>query len=133
MSLFKSTQGLALGACAALLLAGSAAAQAHDGDWAGALKLPNGKQMRMVLHLVTAAGQTTAVLDSVDQDLSIPAAAYKADGDKASILFLAVGGELEGAFAPDNKTFTGAWRQGLSLPVTLTRQEPATPAPPAKP
>jgi hypothetical protein len=128
----QSAQRLALGCAAALLLAGSAAAQAHDGDWAGALKLPNGQQFHMVLHVTTdKAGATTAVLDSIDQDLSIPAAAYKADGDKASILFMAVGGELEGQYLPDNKTFSGAWKQGLALPLTLTRQDAAAPA--AKP
>jgi hypothetical protein len=89
--------------------------------------------MRLVLHVTTAAGQaTTAVLDSIDQDLSIPAAAYKVDGDKASILFMAVGGELEGQYSADNKTFTGAWKQGLALPLTLTRQDAAAP-PVAKP
>lgn len=132
MSFAHSVQRLALGCAAALALAGSAAAAGHDGDYAGVLKA-GPQQFHMVLHVVTdKAGETTAVLDSIDQDVSIPAAAYKADGDKASILFLAVGGELEGQFSPDSKTFTGAWKQGLALPIVLTRQEPGAAAP-AKP
>lgn len=132
MSLLKVLGRVALGAAGALVLAGSAAAQAHDGDYAGVLKA-GAQQFHMVLHVMTDKNGTTAVLDSIDQDVSIPAAAYKADGAKASILFLAVGGELEGEFSADNKTFTGAWRQGLALPITLTRQDPAAPAAAAKP
>jgi len=129
MSLIKSARLAALGAGAALILAGSAAAQAHDGDWTGVLKIPSGQQLHLVLHVATAKGETTAVLDSLDQNISIPAAAYKADGAKASILFFAIGAELEGEFAADNKTFTGAFKQGLAMPLTLTRADAA----PAKP
>jgi len=130
MPTFHLIKRLALGATAALLLAAPAFAQAsnHDGDYAGVL-VAGPQKFHMVLHVTTAKGETTAVLDSVDQDVSIGASAYKADGDKASILFLAMGGELEGQFSPDSKTFTGAWRQGLALPIVLTRVEPA----PAKP
>ena len=119
---------LALGCAAALLVASPAFAQGHDGDYAGVLKA-GPQSFHMVLHVATDKSGTTAVLDSIDQDVSIPAAAYKADGDKASILFLAIGGELEGQFSPDNKTFNGAWKQGLALPITLSRVEPS----PAKP
>jgi hypothetical protein len=130
MSSIHAARSIALGLAGALALAGSAFAQAHDGDWAGVLKA-GPQQFHMVLHVTTdKAGATTAVLDSIDQDISIPSAAYKADGDKASILFLAIGGEIEGQYSADNKTFAGAWKQGLALPLTLTRQEPA---PAAKP
>jgi uncharacterized protein len=75
--------------------------------------------------VTTKAGATDAVLDSIDQGASIPSAAYKAEGNKVSILFLAVGGELEGEFAPDGKTFTGTWKQGATVPLTLTRKTAA--------
>jgi hypothetical protein len=129
MSVFKSAKLTALGCAASLILAGSAAAQTHDGDWAGVLKIPSGQQLHLVLHVATAKGETTAVLDSLDQNVSIPAAAYKGEGNKASILFFAIGAELEGEFAPDNKTFNGAFKQGLAMPLILTRIEAA----PAKP
>jgi hypothetical protein len=112
---------LGLAAAAAFLIASPALAQSHDGDWAGVLKIPSGQQLRLVLHVTTTGGETGAVLDSLDQGVSIPAAAYKADGAKVSILFLAIGGELVGEYAPDGKTLTGAFNQGLSLPLTLTK------------
>ncbi|THD77751.1 MAG: hypothetical protein E7812_13415 [Phenylobacterium sp.] len=124
-----SIRRLGLAAAAAFLIASPALAQSHDGDWAGVLKVPSGQQLRLLLHVATTGSETIAVLDSLDQGVSIPAAAYKADGNKASILFLAIGGELVGEYAPDGKTFTGTFTQGLSMPLTLTKTEAA----PAKP
>jgi hypothetical protein len=112
---------LALACAAALMTAAPAFAQSHDGDWAGVLKVPNGQELHLVLHVTTGKDGTTAVLDSVDQNASIPASAYKADGDKVGILFLSIGGELEGSYAPDGKTFTGTWKQGIDMPLTLTK------------
>jgi hypothetical protein len=125
MSFILSAKRLALGCAAALLFSAPAWAQAHDGDWTGSLKTPGGQELHLILHVTTKAGATEAVLDSVDQGATIPAAAYKADGNKVSILFLAVGGELEGEFAPDGKTFSGTWKQGATVPLTLTRQAAA--------
>ena len=125
MSFIQSAKRVALGCAAALLVSAPAWAQAHDGDWTGSLKTPSGQELHLILHLTTKAGATDAVLDSVDQGATIPAAAYKAEGNKVSILFLAVGGELEGEFAPDGKTFTGTWKQGATMPLTLTRQAAA--------
>jgi hypothetical protein len=132
MRFSRSAQRLALGAAAALLLAGASAADPRDGDYAGVLKAGQ-QQLHLVLHMTTEGGQTSALLDSVDQGVSIPSSAIKWDGNKASMLFLAAGAELEGEFSADNKVFTGAWKQGLALPVTLTRQEGAPAAPAAKP
>jgi hypothetical protein len=125
MSLIQSAKRLALGCAAALLVNAPAWAQAHDGDWAGSLKAPGGQELHLILHVTTKAGATDAVLDSIDQGASIPSAAYKAEGNKVSILFLAVGGELEGEFAPDGKTFAGTWKQGATVPLTLTRKTAA--------
>lgn len=130
MPIIKSAQRLTLGCAAALLVAASAAAQTHDGDYAGAIKLPSGQDLHLVLHLTTKGGDTDATMDSVDQGVTIPASAYKADGNKVSILFLAVGGELEGDFTADGKTFTGTWKQGVALPLTLTKVAAETPAKP---
>jgi hypothetical protein len=130
MSFIKSAQRLALGCAATLLLAAPAWAQAHDGDWAGSLKVPTGQQLRLIVHLTTTGGETTAVMDSPDQGATIPASAVKAEGDHMSILFLAIGGEIEGDFTPDGKTFNGALSQGLKMPLVLTRTGPAAPAKP---
>jgi hypothetical protein len=125
MSFIQFAKCVALGCAAALLVTAPAWGQAHDGDWVGSLKIPSGQELHLILHLATKAGETDAVLDSIDQGATIPAAAYKSDGNKVSILFLAVGGELEGEFAPDGKTFAGTWKQGPTVPLTLTRQAPA--------
>jgi hypothetical protein len=129
--LIRTTRNLAL-ACAALLAmaAPAAAAGPHDGDWAGVMKA-GPQTFHMVLHLKTDKDGLSAEMDSVDQDITIPSSAIKTDGPKMSILFMAVAGELEGEFSADNKTFVGAWKQGLALPLTLTRTEPAPAA--AKP
>jgi hypothetical protein len=120
-------------ACASLIFAAPALAQspdtAHDGDWAGVLNAPGGQALRLVLHVKTSGGKTDAVLDSLDQDASIPASAYKIEGNKVSILFLPVGGELEGEYSADNQTLKGTWMQGIAMPLTLTRTASA----PAKP
>jgi len=131
MSIAAAARAAALACAASLILAAPALAQshdgAHDGDWAGVLNAPGGQALHLVLHVTTTGGKTDAVLDSVDQDASIPASAYKADGDKVSILFLPVGGELEGEYAADNQTFKGTWTQGIAIPLTLTRTAPAKP------
>lgn len=126
----RLADGVAL-ACAALLLSAAPAAAAgpHDGDWAGVMKA-GPQTFHMVLHLTTEKDGPAAELDSLDQGISIPASAIMNDGPKMSILFLAVSGELEGQFSADNKTFTGTWKQGLALPLTLTRQGAAAPAKP---
>ncbi|MDB5495255.1 MAG: Esterase EstD [Phenylobacterium sp.] len=131
MPIIKSAQRLAFGCAAGLFLVTSAAAaQTRDGDYAGAIKLPSGQELHLVLHLTTKGGDTDATLDSLDQGVTIPSSAYKADGDKVSILFLAVGGELEGAFSADGKSLVGAWKQGLAMPLTLTKTVAAAPAKP---
>jgi hypothetical protein len=132
MSIVRSARRLALGCAAALTLSAPAWAANHDGDWAGVLKTPNGQQLHLILHLTTAAGETKADLESVDQGgFDLPAAAVMWNGEKASILFLAIGGEMEGTFAPDGKTWTGVFTQGLSMPLTLTKTAAAPPAPAA--
>ena len=124
-----ATRRAMIGLAAAFALTGPAWAQApatqtHDGAWSGSIK-PPGQELHVVLHITTTAGETSAVLDSVDQGVTLPSAAYKVDGAKVSILFLSVGGELEGEFAADGRTFNGTWKQGINLPLTLTKQPAA--------
>src|SRR3954471_7962933 len=101
-----------LAAAAALGLAGAAAAQqTFDGDWEGVLHAgPN--NLRLELHVKTEGANTTAVLDSLDQNASIPATAAKVENAELGLLFLNIGGELKGKLSPDGKTLTGAWTQG---------------------
>jgi hypothetical protein len=115
--------GLAL--AASLALAGSAVAQAYDGDWTGALQA-GPQKLRLVLHVKTAAGATTAALDSLDQDVTLDATAVKTEGGQLSALFLQAGGELKAKLAADGQSLGGTWEQnGVSLPLTLTKQPAA--------
>jgi hypothetical protein len=121
MILVSATRGLGLALAATLALAGSAMAQTYDGDWAGALQA-GPQKLRLVLHVKTAGGATTATLDSLDQDTTLDATAVKTEGGELSVLFLQAGGELVAKLAPDGQSLLGTWKQGASLPLTLTKQ-----------
>jgi hypothetical protein len=100
------------------------AVQAYVGDWEGVLQA-GPQKLRLALHLKTDEGQTTAVLDSLDQGMSMTSTAVKADNGELGILFIAAGGELKGKVSADGKTINGSWNQGLSMPLTLTRKAAA--------
>jgi hypothetical protein len=121
MSLVSNARRIGLAVAAALALAGPAMAQTYDGDWAGALQA-GGQTLHLILHVKTAAGATTAVLDSVDQNATLDATAVKTENGELNILFLQAGGELTAKLAPDGQSLVGSWKQGLSLPLTLTKQ-----------
>ena len=124
MSTISNARRIGLALAAALALAGPALAQSYDGDWAGTLKAGD-QALRLVLHVKTEGGTTTATLDSLDQGATLPATAVKTDGGELSILFLSAGGELKAKLAADGKGLNGTWEQGAVLPLTLTKQ-PAT-------
>jgi hypothetical protein len=141
MDFAATTRRAALALAAAFALAGSAAAQtpadqtpanqapanpapanpAYDGDWAGSLQA-GGQTLRLELHVKTAGGATTGVLDSLDQGATIPASAVKTEGGELNILFLSIGGELKAKLSTDGKTLAGSWEQGATLPLTLTKK-----------
>jgi hypothetical protein len=121
----SAARRIGLAFAASLALAGSAMAQAYDGDWAGVLQA-GPQKLRLALHVKTAAGATTAVLDSLDQDATLDATAVKTEGGQLSVLFLQAGGELKAKLAADGQSLGGTWEQnGASLPLTLTKQPAA--------
>jgi len=124
MNFSSSVRRVSLALAASLLLAAPAMAQAFDGDWAGVLQA-GPQKLRLLLHVKTAGGETTAVLDSLDQGASLPATAVKTDGGELNILFLSAGGELKAKLTPDGQALTGSWVQGATLPLTLTKQPAA--------
>jgi hypothetical protein len=113
--------GLAVLTAAAIAAPAVAQTPSYDGDWAGVLNA-GGQKLRLELHLKTVNGQATAILDSLDQDASLPATAVKADGGELSILFLSAGGELKAKLSPDGKALVGSWTQGATAPLTLTKK-----------
>jgi hypothetical protein len=106
---------------AALALSGAAFAQAYDGDWEGALEA-GGQKLRLELHLETHDGAIGGMLNSLDQGATIPVSAGKVENGELGLLFLQVGGELKGKLSADGKSIVGAWTQGQTLPLTLTRK-----------
>ena len=127
MNVTSSVRRLVLALTAAVAMAGPAAAQsaqAYDGDWEGALSV-SGQTLHLLLHVKTAGGDTTAVLDSLDQGATLPATAVKTDGGELSILFLQAGGELKGKLSGDGQAIDGSWTQGATLPLKLTRKAAA--------
>ena len=114
------------GVAAAVMLAFAApsAAQtvdAYAGDWEGVLHA-GPRNLRLELHVKTSGGETTAMLDSLDQGISAPATGVKVEEGELGVLFLPLAGELKGKLSADGKTITGSWTQGISLPLTLTRK-----------
>ena len=66
------------GLLAAGLMSSPAMAAGYDGDWEGVLQAGPTK-LRLELHVKTEGGQTTAVLDSLDQNATIPSTAAKVE------------------------------------------------------
>jgi hypothetical protein len=124
MIILTAARRIGVALAATLALAGSAMAQTYDGDWAGALQA-GPQKLRLVLHVKTAAGATTATLDSLDQDATLDATAVKTEGGELSVLFLQAGGELTAKLAPGGQSLVGVWKQGASMPLTLTKQAAA--------
>jgi hypothetical protein len=123
MNVFASARNLTFAAMLAFAAPAVAqpAIQAYAGDWEGVLQA-GPQKLRLALHLKTDAGQTIAVLDSLDQGVSMTSTAVKTDNGELGILFIAAGGELKGKLSADGKTIAGSWVQGLALPLTLTRK-----------
>lgn len=108
-------------AFAVAIIATPALAGAYDGDWAGVLEA-GGQKLRLELHVKSDEKGSSAELDSLDQNTTIPANAVKTEGGELSILFLSIGGELTGKLSSDGTQIVGKWTQGASLPLTLTKK-----------
>ena len=102
--------------------AAPADASSLAGDWSGALDI-QGIELRLVLHVKTEGGVTTATLDSLDQQaMGIPVSAIKRDGDAMTFEVAVVGGGYRGTLSADTKSVVGTWSQnGADLPLALKR------------
>lgn len=114
-------QGVLAGVALAAALALPAVAETYDGDWSGALSV-NGQTLHLVLHIKTASGETSAVLDSVDQGASIPSTAVKTENGQIMIFFAPILGDYTAKLAADGKSLNGTWTQGGSLPLVMTKK-----------
>jgi uncharacterized protein (TIGR03435 family) len=116
---------------------GSLQAQDLSGTWQGALKLPNGQQLRIVLKITKTNTNLTGMFYSIDQPgAGIATGPITAQGVNVKIPVPAIGGTYEGKVEGD--TITGTWTQGPGpAPLNLTKATPETawaiPEPPPPP
>ena len=125
---FKLRFGSGLAAlCAGLAVAGAASAQSYDGEWEGVLQA-GPQKFRLELVVKTEGGQTGALLKSLDQGATIPATAVKVENGELGVLLVNMNAEITGKLSADGNTINGAFWQGASLPLKLTRKTAATAA-----
>jgi pimeloyl-ACP methyl ester carboxylesterase len=131
-------------AAALLALAAHAVAQEPAqiaGVWQGALELPTGARLRLVVKLREEGGALTGTMDSVDQGArDLPIDSVQLTNRRLLFTMGAIGGRYEGELAASGDELVGTWSQGGgSLPLTLRRdanlpviarpQEPTRPLP----
>jgi fermentation-respiration switch protein FrsA (DUF1100 family) len=109
-----------------------AAAEDPGGDWAGAIKTPNG-ELHVAVHLQKGAdGTYSGTFDSLDQGVrGLPVSDVKPGADTLSFALVQPPARYEGKWDAASKTWIGIWLQnGASMPLNFTRGSPA--APPSK-
>lgn len=114
---------------AALLVLGSTPLHAQDrvaGDWHGALATPIGRLMLLVTIRDGAGGTRTGELESIDQRAGqkIPLANVAGSADRLTFSVPAIGATYEASWNEAEQAWTGTFRQGGSLPLTLKRGRP---------
>jgi pimeloyl-ACP methyl ester carboxylesterase len=111
----------------------TAGAQTVAGDWQGTLKA-GGASLRIAVHIAADPdGKLSGTLDSLDQGArGIRLGVITVSDRQVTFTVPAVAGSFEGQLSGDGSTIDGSWTQGASLPLVLTRGEPA-PATPRRP
>lgn len=117
----RATRTFALGVLGSAVLWSHAAAGPFDGDWEGVLQA-GPQRLRTEVHVKSDAAGLSVVLDSLDQGATIPASAAKVEDGELNALFPSITGELKMRVGANSDTLVGAWIQGPSLPLTLTRK-----------
>lgn len=106
-----------------------------EGSFEGALKLPTGQSLRLRLHVKSAPdGQWTGTLDSVDQGafgIAIDEISFAEGVLRWSIQRLRA--SFEGKLGADGTLLEGTFTQGMPMPLTLKRVDPALAKAPARP
>ena len=123
MKTLISLLALLLGA----LLAVPAAAQPQDwtGDWHGALSLPGGQSLRLVVTISPGeGGALRGELESVDQapGRKLPLDSLSIADGQLTFAMTAIRASYEGRWDPDRNLFAGSFTQcGQPLPLDLSR------------
>jgi hypothetical protein len=94
------------------------------GNWEGTLQTP-GSSLRLVLKLSKAADGTAAgVLDSLDQNASIPIDVINQEGSSLNFEIRLVDGTFAGKLNEAKTELSGEWSQGgMKLPLTLKKSQ----------
>ena len=91
------------------------------GDWAAALQIPGGGEVRLTLHLTRTAGGYEAGVTGPD-GTRVPLDSARVEGRVVNISSGIPPVTIVGTVAEDERTIEGEWQQGgQKLPVTFTR------------
>jgi uncharacterized protein len=106
----------------------TAGAQTVAGDWQGTLRV-GAASLRIAVHInADPDGKLSGTLDSLDQGArGIRLGAITVNNRQVTFTVPAVAGSFDGKLSEDGNTIDGSWTQGASLPLVLTRGEPASP------
>jgi hypothetical protein len=106
---------------------------AIDGIWLGTLATPAGPRRVQLTVKSDAGGHELCALDSLDQGImGLSCANVSYAGQDLSFEVPALKGRWAGKLSADGRTLEGSWSQGVSLPLTLARQEKAVAPPPPR-
>jgi hypothetical protein len=102
----------------------SSIAEDFIGNWEGILQAP-GSSLRLVLKLSKAAdGTASGILDSPDQNASIPIDVINQDGSNLNFEIRLVAGSFSGKLNDSKTELSGEWSQsGMKLPLTLKKSQ----------
>jgi uncharacterized protein len=113
---------------AALVVLPSIPLHAQDlaGDWHGALSTPIGRLMLLVTIRDGADGTRTGELESIDQRAGrkIPLANVAGSADRLTFSVPAINATYDATWNASEQAWTGTFRQGGALPLTLKRGRP---------
>lgn len=99
--------------CILWLLAGPLFSQDISGDWYGLREYPEGRQMRMILHLSMEGDSLTANYDSPDGDVyELPLSAVQFEDNTLSFRYERAGTAFQGVYNPATNTIAGVYTYG---------------------
>jgi serine-type D-Ala-D-Ala carboxypeptidase/endopeptidase len=102
-----------------------------DGFWLGTIQVEK-QSLRIQISVKSdRAGREYCALDSLDQGLfGLPCANAKLFGGDFSFDVPVIGGHWSGKLSGDDRSLTGTWSLGISVPLTLERRAAPVPPPP---
>ncbi len=99
-----------------------------EGDWEGALKLPTA-QLRLRVHIKSAPSGLTGTMDSVDQNaFGLPISEVTFTDGVLKWQMPQLSASFEGRMNSTGSEIAGNFTQGMALPLTLKRMDPAAAA-----